>query len=81
LEVIGVTGEYVVGGEKMNPVVGIDVAKEESEVQAFLEKGKPYGKKQSSHLFLLQLTEFSLIKSSNMRRISSKQKSGVNLDG
>ncbi|ATP40380.1 IS110 family transposase [Solibacillus sp. R5-41] len=28
----------------MNPVVGIDVAKDESEVQAFLEKGKPYGK-------------------------------------
>ncbi len=27
----------------MNPVVGIDVAKDESEVQAFLEKGKPYG--------------------------------------
>ncbi|MEQ6358018.1 hypothetical protein ABNX05_25825 [Lysinibacillus sp. M3] len=26
----------------MNPVVGIDVAKDESEVQAFLEKGKPY---------------------------------------
>ena len=44
MEEIGVTGEYVVGGEKMNPVVGIDVAKDESEVQAFLEKGKPYGK-------------------------------------
>ncbi|PQD93632.1 IS110 family transposase [Pradoshia eiseniae] len=28
----------------MNPVVGIDVAKEVSEVQAFLDKGKPYGK-------------------------------------
>ena len=28
----------------MNPVVGIDVAKGESEVQAFLDKGKPYGK-------------------------------------
>ena len=27
----------------MNPVVGIDIAKEESEVQAFLDKGKPYG--------------------------------------
>ena len=28
----------------MNPVVGIDVAKGESEIQAFLDKGKPYGK-------------------------------------
>nr|WP_284149529.1 hypothetical protein [Peribacillus simplex] len=26
----------------MNPVVGLDVAKEESQVQAFLEKKKPY---------------------------------------
>ena len=28
----------------MNPVVGLDVSKGESEVQAFLDKGKPYGK-------------------------------------
>jgi len=28
----------------MNPVVGIDVAKGESETQAFVDKGKPYGK-------------------------------------
>ncbi len=28
----------------MDPVVGIDVAKGESEIQAFLDKGKPYGK-------------------------------------
>ncbi|TRZ39693.1 IS110 family transposase [Niallia circulans] len=28
----------------MNPVVGLDVSKGESEVQGFLEKGKPYGK-------------------------------------
>lgn len=28
----------------MNPVVGMDVAKEVSEVQAFLDKSKPYGK-------------------------------------
>jgi transposase len=26
----------------MNPVVGLDVSKGESEVQAFLDKGKPY---------------------------------------
>ena len=44
MEEIGVTGEYARGGERMNPVVGIDVAKEVSEVQAFLDKGKPYGK-------------------------------------
>jgi len=37
------TGEFIRGGERMNPVVGIDIAKEESEVQAFLDKGKPYG--------------------------------------
>ena len=44
MEEIGVTGEYTRGGERMNPVVGIDVAKEVSEVQAFLDKGQPYGK-------------------------------------
>jgi hypothetical protein len=29
---------------RMNPVVGLDVSKGESEVQTFLDKGKPYGK-------------------------------------
>jgi transposase len=28
----------------MNPVVGLDVSKGESQVQAFLGKGKPYRK-------------------------------------
>ena len=28
----------------MNPVVGLDVSKGESEVQGFLDKGKPYRK-------------------------------------
>lgn len=28
----------------MNPIVGLDVAKGESQVQAFLEQSKPYGK-------------------------------------
>ncbi|MGE7690028.1 hypothetical protein ACQKMI_12585 [Lysinibacillus sp. NPDC097214] len=42
MEEIGVTGKYVRGGERINPVVGIDVAKGESEVQAFLDKGQPY---------------------------------------
>lgn len=32
------------GGSKMNPVVGLDVAKGESQVQAFLDKSKPFGK-------------------------------------
>src|ERR1700758_2708640 len=33
------------GGElEMNPVVGLDVAKGESQVQAFLDKKKPYKK-------------------------------------
>ncbi len=31
----------------MNPVVGLDVAKEESQVQAFLDKSKPFGKSYS----------------------------------
>ncbi len=28
----------------MNPVIGLDVSKGESQIQAFLDKGKPYGK-------------------------------------
>jgi len=28
----------------MNPVVGLDVAKGESQVQAFLDKSEPFGK-------------------------------------
>jgi len=28
----------------MNPVVGLDVSKGESQVQAFLDKSQPYGK-------------------------------------
>lgn len=28
----------------LNPVVGLDVAKGESQVQAFLDKSKPFGK-------------------------------------
>ena len=28
----------------MNPVVGLDISKGESQVQAFLDKGKPYSK-------------------------------------
>ncbi len=28
----------------MNPVIGLDIAKGESEAQAFLDKNKPYGK-------------------------------------
>lgn len=33
----------------MNPVIGLDIAKGESQVQAFLDKGKPYGKSFSIH--------------------------------
>lgn len=43
-EGIGVTGEYNKGEMKLNPVVGLDVAKGESEAQAFLDKDRPYGK-------------------------------------
>jgi transposase len=43
-EGLGVPVNLFVGGGdlKMNPVVGLDVAKGESQVQAFLEKKKPY---------------------------------------
>jgi len=38
----------------MNPVIGLDVSKGESQVQAFLDKGKPYRKSFSiKHNFLL----------------------------
>jgi transposase len=43
----GVRGYWQVQFEeeiKMNPVVGLDVSKGESEVQGFLDKGKPYRK-------------------------------------
>jgi transposase len=43
-EGIGVTGEYNKGEMKLNPVVGLDVAKGESEAQAFFDKDRPYGK-------------------------------------
>lgn len=32
------------GGVRMNPVVGLDISKGESQVQAFLDKGNPYRK-------------------------------------
>ncbi|MFJ5624594.1 hypothetical protein ACIQD3_18120 [Peribacillus loiseleuriae] len=35
----------------MNPVVGLDVAKGESQVQAFLDKSKPYRKRFSMILY------------------------------
>lgn len=40
----------------MNPVVGLDVAKGESQVQAFLDKGKPYRKRGIQLLNLRNLT-------------------------
>jgi transposase len=44
----GIRGYWLItslGGDvRMNPVVGLDVSKGESQVQAFLEKGKPYRK-------------------------------------
>ncbi|MEH6944184.1 IS110 family transposase [Bacillus sp. JJ722] len=42
----------------MNPVVGIDVAKGESEVQAFLDKRQPYGKSFSIKHNREELDEF-----------------------
>ena len=45
-EALGVTDNIVfLGGDLiMNPVIGLDVSKGESQVQAFLGKGKPYRK-------------------------------------
>ncbi len=43
-EGLGVPVNLIIGGGdlKMNPVVGLDIAKGESQVQAYLEKKKPY---------------------------------------
>ena len=41
------------GGSKMNPVVGLDVAKGESQVQAFLDKSKPFGKRRVRSFYKL----------------------------
>ena len=37
-EGLGVLASKIRGGIKMNPVVGLDIAKGESQVQAFLDK-------------------------------------------
>jgi transposase len=36
----------------MNPVIGLDVSKGESQVQAFIDKGKPYRKSLVLHTIL-----------------------------
>jgi len=42
-EPIGAAGKSTqTGRDKMNPVIGLDISKEESHGQAFLERGKPY---------------------------------------
>ena len=46
-EALGDTDNYYISEEEiliMNPVIGLDVSKGESQVQAFLDKGKPYRK-------------------------------------
>lgn len=43
-EGLGVLVSKIRGGKTMSPVVGLDVAKGESQVQAFLDKSKPFGK-------------------------------------
>jgi hypothetical protein len=45
-EELEVTGNLIIWRRRfrMNPVVGLDVSKGESEVQGFLDKGKPYRK-------------------------------------
>ncbi|MFB5937275.1 transposase, partial [Peribacillus frigoritolerans] len=42
----------------MNPVVGLDVAKGESQVQAFLDQSKPYGKSFSMKHIKKELDHF-----------------------
>jgi len=44
-EGLGATGKFNIRGDRrMDPVIGLDIAKGESQGQAFLDKGKPYGK-------------------------------------
>ena len=50
----------------MNPVVGLDVAKGESQVQAFLDKSKPFGKSFSmKHIVTLanELEDYKIVQS------------------
>ncbi|WP_180230166.1 hypothetical protein [Bacillus sp. AFS073361] len=48
----------------MNPVIGLDVSKGESQVQAFLDKGKPYRKSFSiKHANLVDLSVYTKIPS------------------
>jgi transposase len=41
---LGVAGKSYVRSGGMNPVIGVDISKGESHAQAFLDRGKPYGK-------------------------------------
>jgi hypothetical protein len=41
-EYLGIVGKFISRRDCMNPVIGLDISKEESHVQAFLERGKPY---------------------------------------
>jgi transposase len=44
-EELGTTGKFSFRRDRrMNPVIGLDIAKGESQGQAFLDKGQPYGK-------------------------------------
>lgn len=45
-DIIGVTGDHAIREDEnmMNPVIGMDISKGQSEGQAFLNKGQPYGK-------------------------------------
>ncbi len=47
----------------MNPVVGLDVAKGESQVQAFLDKKKPYKPSFSSTKKIAAATPFLILAS------------------
>ncbi|MDP9741652.1 UNVERIFIED_ORG: hypothetical protein QFZ59_003482 [Bacillus sp. B2I3] len=49
----------------MNPVVGLDVAKGESQVQAFLDQSKPYGKSFSMKHIKEELDQFFRISKRN----------------
>jgi hypothetical protein len=54
----------------MNPVIGLDVSKGESEVQAFLDKGKPYGKSFSIKHDLNGLGRLLSIESIHCRKVA-----------
>jgi transposase len=41
-KLLGAAGKFIPRRDRMNPVIGLDISKEESHGQAFLDRGKPF---------------------------------------